>query len=298
VRRLLMPLALVGLGLQIGAAQILTLDEVIASVNRSYPPLLAALLEIEVAEANVMAAQGRFDLRIRASMEADQFGFYSNERIFTGVEQPTAMQGTSFFGGWRLGSGSFPPYDGRLDTRSLGEWRGGLLFPLARNRAIDDRRAGLRKAEIGRGIASLSVAQQRLLIIRFAAQRYWNWVAAGRRQAIVEASLKIALDRQEALEESVRLGQLPAIDVIDNQRTVLQRRSLLVEAQQLLQQAAIELSLFYRDPQGNPIICGFRPPADGLSFRLHPLGSGTGGGHHRGAVAQAGDRSPEGRTRA
>ena len=60
---------------------------------------------------------------------------------------PTAAAATRFAarnGGWRVGDGKFAPYDGKLDTRSYGEWSGGLKLPLWRDRAIDPRRAELR----------------------------------------------------------------------------------------------------------------------------------------------------------
>lgn len=246
MRRLLCALA-VGCSL---SAQSLTLDDVLQSVDKHYPPLLAAVLEREIAAGGVEAALGKFDFRIGMRADTDQFGFYSNERLNTGFDQYLQTWGASLYGGWRVGRGEFATYDGKLQTRTDGEWRGGVKLPLFRDRKIDERRADLQRARLERTLADLSVDQQRVAITQLATRRYWDWVAAGRRYQVADALLKIALQRDAQLRESVDLGQVPPIEAVENRRAILQRRSQLVEQQRGLENAAIELSLFYRDASG------------------------------------------------
>ena len=238
------------------AAQTLTLEDVLASVDRHYPPLLAAVLEREIAAGGVEAALGKFDFRIGMRADTDQFGFYSNERLNTGFDQYLQTWGASLYGGWRVGRGEFAAYDGKLQTRTDGEWRGGVKLPLFRDRRIDERRAELQKARLERTLADLSVDQQRVVIVQMATRRYWDWVAAGRRFQVAEGLLRIALERDAQLRESVDLGQIPPIEAVENRRAILQRRSQLVEQQRGLENAAIELSLFYRDAAGGPVRAG------------------------------------------
>jgi len=249
--KFVLSLGVLSLGLQ---AQTLKLEDVLESVERNYPPLIAALLERDIAEADVLAALGKFDLTLRARIDTDQFGYYRNERAFTGFEQATQWNGAGFYGGWRVGDGSFAPYDGKLDTRSFGEWSGGLKLPLLRDRAIDSKRADLRKSELGRALASLSIDQQRLVIQQRATRRYWDWVAAANRVQLAQSLLDIASARDHFLRESATAGQIAAIEVTENARAILQRRTTVVEAERALQQAAIELSLFYRDGKGAPVL--------------------------------------------
>ncbi len=230
----------------------LSLDDVLASVEKHYPPLLATLAERDIADAELLQAQGRFDLQLGAQMDTDRFGYYPNERLNAGLEQGFATWGASAYAGWRAGTGSFAPYDGKLDTRSLGEWRGGVKLPLLRNRTIDERRAGVRKANLGQRIADLSIDQQRLAVTQMAARRYWDWVASGQRLRVARDVLRIAQDRDRQLREAADLGQIAAVEVTENRRQILQRQAQLVEADRGVQQSAFELSLFYRDPAGNP----------------------------------------------
>ncbi|MEZ5399921.1 MAG: TolC family protein [Bryobacteraceae bacterium] len=244
-------------------AEILREADVVDSVRRNHPVLLGALAGRDIADAQYLEAQGKFDTTIRSSFNADTFGYYENRRADASLEQPLAFQGMSVYGGYRVGEGTFAPYDGKLDTRSYGEWRSGLKLPLMRNREIDSRRAGLEQARLGRTIAGLSADQQRLVLLQAAIARYWYWVAAGRRLAVTRAVLDIARMRQQLLEEGVREGQLPAIDAIDNRRAILQRQASLIEAERGFQQAAIDLSLYLRDANGRTRLAVFDevPPA-------------------------------------
>lgn len=235
---------------------VLTLEDVLESVGRSYPPLLAAMEELGIADGDVLTAAGKFDFSLKARMDSDRLGYYANERFDVGFEQPLAATGSSLYGGWSVSRGTYPSYEGKLDTNSGGQFRTGWRQPLLRDRAIDSRRGELRKAELGRKVAKLSVDQQKLVIVQTATRRYWEWVAAGQRQQVAKALLETATTRDQILREAVKLGQLAAIEVVENERAILQRRSQLVEAERGFTLTAIDLSLLYRDGNGNPVIVG------------------------------------------
>ena len=236
------------------AAQTLTLEEVLRGLEQNYPPLLAALLERDVAAGANRQALGQFDTQLGMTAGSDQFGYYPNERLDLGVSQNLQWQGASVYGGWRSGWGDFPPYRGLDDTRNLGEFRTGIKLPILRGRQIDDRRAGLTQSRIGQRIADLTVDQQRLLVRQLASSRYWDWVAAGQRARIAEELLRVAVERDRALREAAALGSIAKIEVTENQRQILQRQAQIVEAARGLQQAAIALSLFYRNSLGDPVL--------------------------------------------
>ncbi|MDX2154253.1 MAG: TolC family protein [Bryobacteraceae bacterium] len=232
----------------------LRLEDILSSVRKSYPPLLAALEERRIADGDLLVAEGGFDAVVRAAFENQQAGPLDNNRLNVVVDQPLAFQGLSFFGGYRLGEGRFSSSDASsVLTTDLGEYRTGLRLPLFRDRAIDSRRATLWKSRIGLRLADLSVDQQLIFVIQAATRRYWDWVAAGQRLRLAETILNVALTRDQQLKEAVRLGQLPQIEVTDNERAILTRRAQVVEARRGLEQASFELSLFYRDANGDPV---------------------------------------------
>jgi outer membrane protein TolC len=255
--------------------QMLTLGALLDSVNKNYPPLKAALLERPLAEADLLNQEGRFDLSVRSRLDTQNFGFYQNERFEIGVTQPVQIWGATLFSDYSLSLGRYPPYDGKVQTNDLGQIRTGLRLPLARDRAIDDRRAGLGRARLGLRLADLSIDQQRLAIFQMATRRYWDWIAAGRRLSIANILLEVAIGRDAILQEAVRIGALPQFEQLDNQRIVLQRRNNVVEARRSLENAAIELSLFYRDDSGQPrladmnqLVPGFPEPVELLESQV------------------------------
>lgn len=232
----------------------LRLADVLASVEKHYPPLLAALQERVLADADVLVSQGQFDTRLGSRYSADRLGFYENQRFTAGFDQPLQFQGMNVGAGYRDGTGSFASYEGKSETRDGGEVYVGARLPLFRDREIDSRRTGLRKAMIGRKLADLSIDQQRLVIVQSATRRYWDWVFAGRRYQVALDLLQLAQQRDKILREAFGIGQIPEVEVVDNERVVAQRKATLVDSRRLLQQASFELSLFYRDDVGNPVV--------------------------------------------
>jgi outer membrane protein, heavy metal efflux system len=245
----------------------LSLAEVTRSVEASFPLLRAAERDQLIAEADVLSAEGGFDPSIRARASTTPFGGYRSERIDIGVEQPTALWGTRVFGGWRYGSGSFAPYDGKYETADLGEARVGVQVPLWRDGPIDRRRAALRRAEIGTTVARMSVAEQKLVMVRAASVRYWDWVAAGRRLAIAKDLLVMAVRRDAQLTARVERGDLPAYERSENLRVLHQREAQVASAERYLENTAIELSLYVRSETGAAVV----PPPARLPGTLPPV---------------------------
>jgi outer membrane protein TolC len=233
-------------------AEGLTLAEVLRSAEAAYPPLRAAELERDLARADLLSAEGGFDVSWRTRASAAPLGYYQYQRIDTAVEVPTQLWGSTFFAGYRLGRGNIPSYYGELETLSQGEVRGGVNVPLWRNGPTDRRRATLWRAEAGRRVAELGVAQQRIETARAASVRYWDWVAAGRRLAIARDLLALAVARDAGLGARVARGDVPAFERSDNARAILQRQAQLAGAERALRGAALELSLFLRRADGSP----------------------------------------------
>lgn len=229
----------------------LTLADVLRAVSERHPLLRAAAQDQAVAAADVLSAEGAFDPSLRARGAVIPYGPYPNERVDVIAEQPTTLWGSRVFGGWRYGRGSFAVYDGKYETGTLGEARLGAAVPLWRDGPIDRRRAGIQKAEIGTDAARASVEQVRLEAMRAASHRYWDWVATGQKAQIARAMLEIAVARDAGLAVRVERGDIPAFERAENERAIHQRRAALAQAMRAFQSAQIDLSLFYRGPDGS-----------------------------------------------
>ena len=240
----------------------LLLDDVIGSVIASYPLLQAAMFGRNIAHGDLLAANGEFDLKLKADTLNMPLGFYENYRQSVGAEQPL-FSGGSVFAGYRRGTGSFPVYHGDRPTKLGGEFKAGATIPLAQNRNIDDRRAALWRSGYDVQAVEPEIQAQLIEFIRSASISYWTWVAAGRNVRIAEELLRNATERDDGLRRRVAEGDAPAIEVTDNQRLIVSRRAKLIDARRKFQQSAYKLSLFLRDESGQPrVIDESRRPAE------------------------------------
>jgi cobalt-zinc-cadmium efflux system outer membrane protein len=236
------------------AGQALALPEVINSALQAFPSLMAVQQRQAAAEGEYQAAQGGFDTQLKAKNSWSVAGLYENQNNEVSFEQPTTLGGASFFGGWRRGVGDYPIYEGKSLTADDGEMRLGVNIPLWRNREIDRRRASLQQAEWAQMIASHDYSQALLEVRRLATYRYWDWVLAGQRLQTAARLLAIAEQRDAGIRQRVAAGDIPEFEALDNQRVIIERRERKVAAQRLLEQAAIQLSLYWRDAQGEPVL--------------------------------------------
>lgn len=245
----------------------LHLGQVLASVDRHYPVVLAAEQERVVTEGRLQTATGAFDTNLTAGQYL-QDGSYPSNRTFVGASQPTPFHGATVFAGYRLGNGDFPTYYQDRLTAEGGEFRAGVILPLLRDREIDKRRAGVASASIDRALAEPNIHLQRVDVSRAATRAYWAWVAAGQRYHIANEVRNIARQRDQQLAKRVEAGNLAPIDRTDNQRIVAERQIALEQAARAYQAAAIALSLYLRDEKGAPVLPN---PAD-VPWLHDPMG--------------------------
>lgn len=241
------------------------LADLLASVDTHYPLIFGAFQDQKKAEGDVLSAHGAFDPLLKASYQATPSGEYENRALDIVIEQPTPLWGSRIYAGYRQGAGRFGPYDERLKTNSGGEVRGGIEVPLLRGGAIDDRRA--RIASIGRAVeaSNQALVLQKLEARRQATLRYYDWIVSGEKLKVAQALLKLARDRDDAMQIRVRKGDAATIDRVDNERSVMQREAQVVASTRALEKSALELSLFLRDDRGRPMLASVdRLPSDAL----------------------------------
>lgn len=249
-RALGIPLLLLLAGVRATGAPLL-LEEVLRSAARFHPMLLAQFTERATAEGKLLGSRGAFDTKLTASAGSNSFGYYRTRTGAGGVKQPLRALGGELFGGYKRGGGNFEPWkEGQL-TLSGGEWSGGIELPLLRNRRIDQRRTDLLLARLAVELADATILERRLAVLELAAAAYWKWVSAGRKLSVVLELLSLAEDRIQQVRLLAEAGQVAEIEISENERAVLLRRSAAVSAERSLQAARLDLSMFYRDSGGS-----------------------------------------------
>jgi outer membrane protein TolC len=234
----------------------LLLADVLESVDRHYPLLRAIEYERIMTGGRLISAMGVFDFNLQSNAISQTPATYDNFVTNFGVRQYLPVGGASAFAGYRIGQGRFPTYDLSQFTAEGGEFRAGFSLPLLRDREIDRPRATVQQAQLDYQIAEPVIERQQIDFQRAAARTYWNWVGSGMRLRITERLVKLAADRDEQLKARVAIGPVANIERIDNQQNIAQRNAMLVQAQRAFQQATIELSLFLRTDDGQPLLAG------------------------------------------
>lgn len=245
----------------------LLLAEVLESVRSQYPPYLAALIEFDIAAGRLRSAQGAFDLNINAAGAFRPSAYYDGTTAYAMLEQGLPFWGGSVYGGYRFSDGFLPNYN-KDRAQGDGELAFGLRLNLLRDGTIDKRRASLTKARIEQELADPVVLKQYIDFIRSGSIAYYNWVGAGKALAFAESLLQIAKDRDQNIRDLVDDGAAAPILITDNERLVVSREISVVKARRLFEKASIELSLFHRDDNDEPVLSGRErlPPL----FPAHP----------------------------
>lgn len=235
------------------ATEVLSLDQVLASVGQSYPEIDIAFGELESAEGKILASWGEFDSILAGHSISQPLSFYQNYRNGIGLARPL-YGGGEVYGTYRIGDGDFEPWYGERDTNEGGEFKSGFSLPILKDRNIDARRANLLAAQADRDQVEANVESRLLFFQRFATQAYWDWVASGQAVKIQERLLALADKRVAQINQRVEKGDLAKLAQIDNQRFIAKRKNSLIKTRRAQEKSAIKLSLFYRDANGSPII--------------------------------------------
>ena len=135
-----------------------------------------------------------------------------------------------------------------------GEFKVGASVPLLRNSDIDARRAELWRANYDTQIAQPEIRGQLIGFTLDASLAYWKWVAEGRKYFAERDWLALAETRNSQIEIRVKKGDLGKPELTDNQRAIAKRNAKVVDQLRKVQQAAIKLSLYLRNPDGTPLV--------------------------------------------
>lgn len=231
----------------------MTLDEVIQSVYSTYPLLQASLTQRQQAAGQQLGTWGAFDLNASASTENQFTGFYENYRHKMGLSRNIYSNGGRWFSQYTAGRGEFEPWYKEREKQEGGEFLLGMMQPLKQGRDIDARRAAIWRATYEMQRVEPAIQRDLIAFVFDGSSAYWQWVAAGQRYELAKSLFDVAEVRNRQFKRRLELGDIEKPLVTENTRLVLRRQGLLLDAERQLEQAAAQLSLFYRDNAGRPL---------------------------------------------
>ncbi len=232
----------------------LSQQQVINSANKHYPKILSYYEKVNASQGSALGSLGFFDIKLKQSYVDKSRGFYDGKISDTVLEKELGFMGAKVYGGYRKSFGNFPEYEESALTNRGGEYRAGAKFSLLKDSLIDENRLGVILANLGVEESKVQLETIKKEIERDATKAYWKWVAAAKVFHIYDNLYQLSIKRQSQLEERLKKGDVAEIIVLENKKNILRRKSALVKANQDFENAAIYLSLFWRNENGTPHI--------------------------------------------
>jgi len=255
LRRVLMPAACwLIVGIAAAETNPLGVDEVLEASSQHFPSIVQSLAARRAAEGTALSAQGAFDLVFDAEGFSRLSGFYDGTAVNGTMRQRIRPLGADLYAGYKVSDGTFPIYEDENFTNLGGAAKVGVMFSLLRDRTIDKQRFGEMDAELGLRAADFDLLLTRIGVQQRAQIAYWRWVTEGRKLRVYENLLLIAQERQDALSRQVNQGARAEIFLTENLQNITRRQSLVRRAEREVALAANNLSLYYRDAEGTPVV--------------------------------------------
>ncbi len=233
-----------------------------AAVLQHHPLARQADQYLNLAQATVLRAKGGFDPKWYADFSSKQFnGKTYFQYTETGIKWPLGL-GLEIKGNYSLANGDFLNPESKIPK--AGQVSAGINWTLWQGLLFDERRADVQQSRFSRQQYEAEWALARNNLLFDAAKAYWTWVVADNQRSIYAEALRQANIRCEALKESYRQGDKPAIDTLEAFLQVQNRALDLEFAQMDLQDAALSLGQFRWDANGQPL--GASAPATAIAL--------------------------------
>ncbi len=273
--KLFLVLGLLFTSLSQASTKYLTEDMILESTKLYFPKILEEAFKVEAKIQKARSARGIFDSKLVARRDQRTSGPYEDaEANEVALERRFSPLGLKVSTGYRLSDQEFPKYEEFNSTLDDGEWNFKVAFNLLRNRAMDEFRFDVENARIDQEQAQQNQRQIQVDIQAEAALIYWNWFLMGNTLKVYKTQLELAMNRQKALIARQKAGSYPKIGVLENEQIILMRKAEYQKALQKFDVAALAVSLFWRNTEGNmiaPAIENLMPLADPEKLLDYPI---------------------------
>lgn len=233
--------------------KVLTHHNLYHSITRYHPKLVENLLKISENEGVLQENEGSFDTKLTIKNNSRVQGYYTGDYTEALLSKPINGLNSEIYGGYKKGTQTLPSYEGNYLTGEKGRYLLGGEINLFRNSDIYKNSVKTLNSEIDINGSKILYDLQKIDILQIALYKYWEWIAKGMKMKIYKELLELAEKRQNALEIQVSHGDIPKSYIIENRQYILQRKNQFQEAYNQFVVSSNELSLYYRDSNGETI---------------------------------------------
>lgn len=238
--RIAILILIIGLTSSLKAQRIFSESELVAVVKKYHPIARQAMLDVRIAEANLVASRGAFDPVLSVDNRRKDFdGTTYYDQFGTELKIPT-WYGIDLYAGRETIRGD------RLNPEST---KGrinyaGVSIPLVQNLVMDKRRAVLQQSKVY--IQQSEFMRKAALndLLAEALEAYWEWWEQYQAMEVIQSALQIANARLDMVRTGYQLGSFPAIDTLEATTQVQFFEQQKSEAEMLLQNSRLNLSVY------------------------------------------------------
>jgi outer membrane protein TolC len=227
----------------------LTLNEVLAWIDRSHPLLQGTGTEKVVARGKFLKALGAFEPVLVNDAEVERFVPRGSTDTRTGgfndtfieLRDPSGVRGIA---GYRRAIGEAIIPDLAFGGNNQNQALLGIFIPILRGLKVNPESAELKRSGLADPRADIQIAQTRQDLFVAAASEYWDWIAAIKFADIHQRAFKVAEDRFKQVEQRAKAGAVAPLDVVEANQEVQRRKENLIAATRVVEQEQYKLSMF------------------------------------------------------
>lgn len=233
----------------------LSLNEVLAWIDRSHPLLKGAGTEKVAARGKMLKALGAFEPTVVNDTEVERFISSSNpgkgtqtvgfNDTLVEARHPWGFRGSA---GFRQAIG-----DAKIPDLSFGNGNQQVLLggfmPLLKGLMINPENAELQRSQLADPRAEVKISQTRQDLFLAAATQFWDWVSTAKFVDVQRRALGVAEERLRQVEGRAKAGAVAPLDVVEAGQEVQRRREVAIAAQRALEQEQYKMSMFLWENQ-------------------------------------------------
>jgi outer membrane protein TolC len=214
-----------------------SLPALLSTAIQQTPALLSAQIDIAIAEARYLQAQGINDWVIGADVRVSRgttslFGFTSSDLTVSGAADITRSLST----GGTIGLGVNTSYRRqRVGEDLTTEWSDSITLnatqPLLRGRGAAIARAELRRAKLARNTAVLGRRQSAIAAVQTVVAAYWDLALAERQLAIRRSGLELIAERRRLTEAGIKGGKVAPSELLAVDQAVATQQEQILSAE-------------------------------------------------------------------
>ncbi|TQI70492.1 outer membrane efflux protein [Gramella sp. Hel_I_59] len=241
--------------LQYGQTQdsiVLNFEEYLQMVKTFHPVVRQARLKTDLGDAELLKARGGFDPKIEANYDRKDFKDTRYFDLFNAAFKIPTWYGVELKAKFEQNEGFYLNPQNTVPDDGL--FAAGISVPIGQGLFINERMAALKQAK---AYQQQSIADQQLAVNKIlyeASVAYFDWISAYRELKLYNNFIENAQFRYDGILSSFEVGDKPAIDTLEADIQIQDRKLSLEQARLKFFKASQQLGTYLWAENNTPLV--------------------------------------------